>query len=165
MLTLWSRISSLSAVSLLALGILVACDAAPTFRQVGVSGLPTGDEITIHFRPCNDLELVRNITLYEGRSTPIGDGDDPILWQIVSGNGSPAQAFEVGKRPSGFTEPVALTAKISATTRLSVRVEFDSFRGLVGFRPEELRPDSVVSVGDENLSMDEFSERARDACN
>ena len=84
------------------------------FEQAAVTAV--GGGLRVVFRPCAWLEPVEVVRLVEPNGQIIGDGDDPVLWEVTNDGGrSTTQGLTFGPHTvtPGYTETIPLDAPVA----------------------------------------------------
>ncbi len=154
-------------LTLVAMLLLGSCDTFPADRAVGVSGEASAGNVLVHYVPCDAADITLSLTVYRVVGQVGADEDDVVLWSIARANEPQNMSglieYEVGVTPAGYVERVPLTEAIPVGPLIGVEIRTESVIPYIGFRMDELRPDSILN-NDEYLSEREFAAQALETC-
>lgn len=142
----------------LVVGLTISCDPPP--GRTLAARLNSDGSVAILLNPCPPDAQVSAVEVVKVRGRVFGDGDDPVIWKVVSGSGSPIRRFTIGVEPEGFTTEIALSVGIGTDESIGVEVRDRSGRALgsEALKINQLRSDSWLVVRD-HLSEERFLRR------
>lgn len=142
--------------------VFAGCDAVPAARAAGVTLGPEGTpELLYVLCPGQLLEEVQLVNRVG--DSPF-DGDDDILWEIVSREGSRIDEIQLGAPPPGFTEEVPLGDDLTRYPDLVAVFESTTSGVGVAFDLDELTQGRVLMHDGSVEARRDFEERASSRC-
>lgn len=119
--------------------------------------------MVLRYELCTDSRVERVALVIERGDSP-WDGNDTILWEIVSPRGTTHSVFPLGDVPRGFREVTPLRRPLPRDLPLAALVETTTAAVALDFRLPELRRDMIYTFEGRNTRPAVFEDAANEVC-